>query len=119
LRTPVLAAQDTGEFRLALAEKIASQSPASIPTDALRDLTAGALARHEIAGAIQLLEQERERGFVNINDVFLLVYLYCLHGNVDQAEALAAAEASSIEKDWFVKWLWGDLQAEFGFRPPS
>ncbi len=119
LRTPVLAAEDTDEFRLALAEKFAGQSPASIPIDALRDLTAGALARRDIAGAIQLLEQEKERGFVNINDVFLLIYLYCLHGNVDQAEALAAAEASSIEKDSFVKWLWGDLQAEFGFRPPS
>jgi hypothetical protein len=44
----------------------------------LRDLTAGALARRDIAGAIQLLEQEKERGFVNINDVFLLIYLYCL-----------------------------------------
>jgi spermidine synthase len=119
LRTPVLAAQDTDEFRLALAEKIANQSPASIPIDALRDLTAGALARRDIAGAIQLLEQEKERGFVNINDVFLLIYLYCLNGNVDQAEALATAEASSIEKDEFVKWLWGDLQAEFGFSPPS
>jgi hypothetical protein len=54
------------------------------------------------------LEQEKERGFVNINDVFLLIYLYCLNGNVDQAEALATAEASSIEKDEFAKWLWGD-----------
>jgi len=85
LRTPVLASQDTDEFRLALAEKIASQlahrslgaggSPASIPIDALRDLTAGALARRDIAGAIQLLEQEGERGCVNSNDVFLLIYL--------------------------------------------
>ena len=79
-----------------------------------------ALARRDIAGAIQLLEQEKERGFVNINDVFLLIYLYCLNGNVDQAEALATVEAASIEKeDSFVKWLWSDLQAEFGFRPPS
>jgi hypothetical protein len=81
---------------------------------------ASTLARRDIAGAIQLLEQEKERGFVNINDVFLLIYLYCLNGNVDQAEALATAEAASIEKeDSFVKWLWGDLQAEFGFSPPS
>jgi hypothetical protein len=115
----VLAAQDSDEFRLALAEKFAGQSPASMPIDALRDLVAGALARRDITGAIQLLEQERDRGFANINDLFLLIYLYCLHGNVDQAEALAAAEAGSIQKDWFVDWLWGDLQAEFGFRPPS
>jgi len=45
--------------------------------------------------------------------------LTSLHGNVDRAEALGTAEASLIEKDWFVKWLWGDLQAEFGFLPPS
>jgi spermidine synthase len=119
LRTPVLAAQDSDEFRLALAEKFAGQSAASMPIDALRDLVAGALAGRDIAGAIQLLEQERERGFATINDLFLLIYLYCLHGNIDQAEALAAAEAGSIQKDGFVNWLWGDLQAEFGFRPPS
>jgi hypothetical protein len=45
--------------------------------------------------------------------------LTSLHGNVYQAEALATAEASLIEKDWFVRWLWGDLQAEFRFLPPS
>ena len=109
----MLTAQDTDEFRLALAEKLASQparrslgaggSPASVPIDMLRDLTARALARRDTAVAIRLLEQERERGFVDINDAFLLIYLYCLHGNVDQAEALATAEAALIEKDWFVK----------------
>ena len=119
LRTPVLAAQNSDEFRLALAEKFAGQSSASMPIEALRDLVAGALARRDFAGAIQLLEQERGRGFSNINDLFLLIYLYCLHGNVEKAETLAAAEARSIQKDWFVDWLWGDLQAEFGFRPPS
>ena len=79
---------------------------------------AGALARRDLGGAIQLLETERDRGFTNINDVFLLTYLYCLNGNVEKAETLAAAENASIQKDWFVDWLWGDLQAEFGFRPP-
>jgi spermidine synthase len=119
LRTPVLAAQDSDEFRLALAEEFAGQSPASMPIEALRDLVAGALAHRDFAGAIQLLEQERARGFSNINDLFLLIYLYCLHGNVEKAETLAATEAGSIHRDWFVDWLWGDLQAEFGFRPPS
>jgi hypothetical protein len=118
LRTPVLATQNCDEFRLALAEK-ASQSSASLPMEVLRDLVAGALARRDFAGAIQLLEQEKGRGFSNINDLFLLTYLYCLNGNVEKAEALAAAEAGSIQRDWFVDWLWGDLQAEFGFRPPS
>ena len=64
------------------------------------------------------MEGESPRGFANINDFFLLIYLYCLNGDVEKAEALAAANNQSIQKDWFVDWLWGDLQAEFGFRPP-
>jgi len=117
LRTPVLAVQNSDEFRLALAQKLATDSP-SLPVEALPDLVAGALARRDLHGAIQLLERERDRDFANINNFFLLIYLYCLNGNVEKAEALAAAENGSIQKDWFVDWLWGDLQAEFGFCPP-
>jgi hypothetical protein len=79
---------------------------------------AGALARRDFEIAIRLLEVEKERGFSNSNDLFLLTYLYCLNGSVEKAEALATAEAESIQKDWFVDWLWRELQAEFGFRPP-
>jgi spermidine synthase len=118
LRTPVLAVQNSDEFRLTLAEKLANNSR-SLPVEALHDLVAGALARRDLSGAIQLLESEKDRGFSNINDFFLLIYLYCLNDNVGKAEALAAAKAESVQKDWFVDWLWGDLQAEFGFRPPS
>jgi spermidine synthase len=117
LRTPVLAVQNSDESRLALAQKLATNSP-NLPVDALPDLVAGALARRDLDGAIQLLEREKDRGFANINNFFLLTYLYCLNGKVEKAEALAAAESGSFQKDWFVDWLWGDLQAEFGFRPP-
>jgi spermidine synthase len=117
LRTPVLAVQNSDEFRLALAQKLAADSP-SLAVQALPDLIAGALAQRDFNRAIQLLENERGRGFANINDFFLLTYLYCLTGNVEKAEALASAENGSLQKDWFVDWLWGDLQAEFGFRPP-
>jgi hypothetical protein len=48
-----------------------------------------------------------------------LTYLYCLNGSVEKAEALASARAGSIQKDWFVDWLWGELQAQFGFHPPG
>jgi len=118
LRTPVLAVQNSDEFRLALAEKLAAQSH-SVPAEASPDLVAGALARRDFSAAIQLLETEKDRGFSNINDFFLLIYLHCLNGNVEKAEALAAAEANSIQKDWFVDWLWGELQAQFGFHPPG
>ena len=117
LRTPVLAVQNSDEFRLSLAERLAAHS-ASLPPEASHDLVAGALARRDFGAAIRLLESEKDRGFSNINDFFLLTYLYCVNGSVEKAEALAAAHAGSIKKDWFVDWLWGELQAEFGFRPP-
>jgi len=116
LRAPVLGVQDSDEFRLALAEKLASHSD-SVRLEAVHDLVAGALASRDYARAIQLLEGEKD--FSTVNDFFLLTYLYCLNGNVEKAEALAATHAGSIKKDWFVDWLWGDLQAEFGFRPPA
>jgi predicted membrane-bound spermidine synthase len=117
-RTPVLAVQNSDEFRLALAERLVADLP-SLPPEALPDLVAGALARRDFGAAIQLLENEKDRSFPNSNDFFLLTYLYCLNGSVEKAEALASAKARSIEKDWFVEWLWGELQAEFGFHPPA
>ncbi len=89
-----------------------------MPPDAWHDLVAGALARRDFSAAIRLLEAENESGFSNINDFFLLTYLYCVNGSVEKAEALANSHAGSVEKDWFLDWLWGELQAEFGFRPP-
>jgi hypothetical protein len=117
LRTPVLAVQNSDEFRLVLAERLVADSH-PLPPDALHDLVAGALARRDFGVAIRLLEGEKDRGFANINDFHLLTYLYCVNGRVEKAEAVATAQAGSIRKDWFVDWLWGELQAEFGFRPP-
>jgi hypothetical protein len=90
----------------------------SLPTEAVRDLVAGALARRDFGTAIRLLEGEEGRGFSNNNDLFLLIYLYCHNGSIEKAEALATAKAGSFQNDSFVEWLWGDLQAEFGFQPP-
>jgi spermidine synthase len=118
LRTPVLAVQNSDELRVALAQRLVLLSHPVSP-EALHDLVAGALARRDFGTAIRLLEAEKDRGFSNINDAFLLIYLYCHTGSVDKAETLARAQAGSIQRDWFVDWLWGELQAEFGFRPPS
>jgi spermidine synthase len=117
LRTPVLAVQNSDEFRLSLAERFVTNS-SSLPPETLHDLVAGALARRDFEAAIRMLEVEKDRGFSNINNLFLLTYLYCVNGSVEKAEALATAHAGTIEKDWFVNWLWRELQAEFGFRPP-
>jgi spermidine synthase len=117
LRAPVLAVLNSDEYRLSLAERLAAGSQ-SLPPDASHDLVAGALARRDFNAAIRQLEGEKDRDFPNSNDFYLLTYLYCLNGSVEKAELLAAARAGLIPKDWFVDWLWGELQADFGFHPP-
>lgn len=117
LRSPVLEVLESDEFRLSIARRVADK-PQIFPAEALPDLVAGALAARDIGGAIRLLEREKSEGFTDPNHLLLLIYLSCLNGNVAEAEALAAANAGSIQKDSVVDWLWGNLQAEFGFRPP-
>ncbi len=117
LRTPILEVLKSDEFRVAIAERSIQKSEPAI-AQALPDLVAGALARRDLTRAITLLESEQDQRFDNLNHFFLLTYLYCLNGKVEKAETLAAAHAALIQEDWFVHWLWGDLQAEFGFRPP-
>jgi spermidine synthase len=117
LRTPVLEALGSNEFRLEIAERVARKSETP-PAEIIPDLIAGALARRNIDEAIRLLESENVRGRFGLNDTFLLTYLYCLNGSVQKAETLAANNAALIKRNWFVDWLWGKLQSEFGFHPP-
>ena len=77
LRAPVLDVLNSDEFRLAIAAKAAGKSQ-SVPSEEIPDLVAGALARRDISDAIRLLELEKHRGFNNVNQLFLLIYLYCL-----------------------------------------
>jgi spermidine synthase len=116
LRTPILEVLDSEPFRLSIAERVAHQSPL-VPVQALPDLVAGALAARDFSAAIRLLEVERAQGFAKRNDLLLLTYVYCLNGNVEKAEDVAK-EVVYTPKDKLVDWLWGTLQAEFGFRPP-
>ena len=92
---------------------------ATPPPQALPDLIADALARRNFPDAISFLETKQKLNQFDFDDFFLLIYLYCLNGNVEKAETLAAAESSSLAKNPVVEWLWGKLQAEFGFRPPN
>ena len=117
LRTPVLEVLGSDEFRLAIAERVARKSDTP-PLETIPDLIAGAMARRDIDVAIRLLESEADRGVSSLNDMFLLTYLYCLNGSVAKAEALATANAGSIKRNWFVDWLWGKLETDFGFHPP-
>jgi spermidine synthase len=117
LRTPVLEVLGSDEFRLAIAERIASNSAAP-PLEILPDLIAGALARRDIGEAVRLLEDEKARGIFSLNDTFLLTYVYCLNRSVGKAEELAANNAAAIKKDGFVDWLWAKLETDFGFHPP-
>ena len=117
LRTPVLEVLGSDEFRLAIAERVARKSDTP-PLETLPDLIAGALARRDIDTAIRLLESAKDRGASSLNDIYLLIYLYCLNDSVAKAEALATANAGSIKRNWFVDWLWGKLETDFGFHPP-
>ncbi len=115
LREPVLETLDTNSFRVALAHKAVDnlQPP---PIELLPDLIAEALAQRDYDDAIRLLEDKRTRATTN-RDIFLLTYLYCLNGEVAKAEAVAIGTTDRERP--FVKWLWGKLQAEYGFRPPK
>ena len=117
LRAPVLELFYSDQFRLAIAQRVARKSK-NPPPETLQDLVAGALAARDLNRAISLLESKLDRGLSDLNDLLLLTYLYCLNGSVEKAESFAAANAGSIEKDWFVDWLWKKLQDDFGFRPP-
>ena len=118
LRTPVLEVLGSDGLRLEIAERIAKKAKTP-PLETMPDLIAGALARRDIDGAIQLMEDKKARGAFNLNDTFLLTYLYCLNGSVGKAEALAANNAAAAKKNNSGDWLWGKLQSEFGFHPPT
>jgi len=118
LRTPVLEVLGSDGLRLEIAERIAKKAKTP-PLEIIPDLIAGALARRDIDGAIQLMEDKKARGAFNLNDTFLLTYLYCLNGSVGKAEALAANNAAAAKKNNSGDCLWGKLQSEFGFHPPT
>ena len=117
LRVPVLEVLGSDEFRLSIAETVASNSEIP-PPETVPDLVAGALARRDFDDAIRLLESEKKLGALELNDLFILTYLYCVNGEVKKAEDLVASSSGLIKRDWFVDWLWGKLRAEFGFHPP-
>jgi hypothetical protein len=118
LRIPVLEVLGSDAFRVSIAERVAEKSPTP-PIEIMPDLIAGALAQRNFNRAISFLESEKDQGLLNVNDMFLLTYLYCLNGSVEKAETLVANNAAAIKKDWFVDWLWEKLQTDFGFHPPG
>ena len=116
LREPVLETLGTNSFRVALAEKVAdSLNPP--PTETVPDLVAAALAGRNYGNAIQLLDAKRSSGIANRDDLLLLTYLCCLNREVAKAESIAAKIQNRDEP--LAKWLFGKLQAEYGFGPPD
>jgi predicted membrane-bound spermidine synthase len=118
LRIPVLEVLGSDGLRVSIAERIANDS-ATPPLEVTPDLIAAALAQRNVDRAIQLLENEKDRGVLSVEGTLLLAYLYCLNGSVDKAETLVAASAAMIKKDPFTSWLWEKLRADFGFHPPG
>jgi spermidine synthase len=118
LRMPVLEALGSDDLRFAIAQRVARETdPPS--SDIVPDLVAGALAQRDLAEAIRLLESQKDRGALDVHEIILLTYLYCLNANVDKAEALAAANSAMINKDSSADWLWKKLETDFGFHPPA
>jgi spermidine synthase len=115
LREPVLECLDTNSFRIALAKKSERQSDQQ-PNGVFEDLLADALARRNYGAAIARLEEKRQLGIATPKDIYLLTYIYCLTGEVSKSESVAK---DTHDRRPFVKWLWGKLQAEYGFRPPD
>jgi hypothetical protein len=66
-----------------------------------------------------MLEGKRTRRSATMTDVYLLIYLYCVNGEVDKADALAASDTPPLPNDRGQQDLWRKLQAEFGFHPPQ
>jgi spermidine synthase len=118
LRIPVLEVLESDGLRVSIAERIAKNS-ATPPLEVTPDLIAAALAQRNVDRAIQLLENEKDRGALSVEGTLVLAYLYCLAGSVDKAETLVAANAAAIKKDSFTDWLWEKLRADFGFHPPA
>src|SRR5262245_58794926 len=118
LRIPVLEVLESNGLRVSIAERIAKNS-ATPPLEVTPDLIAAALAQRNVDRAIQLLENEKDRGALSVEGTLVLAYLYSLAGSVDKAETLVAANAAAIKKDSFTDWLWEKLRADFGFHPPA
>jgi spermidine synthase len=118
LRVPVLELLGSDGLRLSIAERVAKKSQPP-PLEIMQDLVAGALAQRDINGAIRLLENKKDRSSLSLDDTYLLTYLYCLNGEVDKAETLAATNAAATKKNSSVDWLWGKLETDFGFHPPQ
>jgi hypothetical protein len=117
LRSPVLAALGSDEFRVEIAERV-SRKGAALPVEALSDLVASALARRDIPNAVILMERKLHEA-PKPDDVLLLSYLYCVDGRVAAAETLANEYGSQLEKQPFAQWMWQKLQTDFGFHPPA
>jgi spermidine synthase len=116
VRTPVLEVLDSDPMRLAIVKEVAHEAGAVVPEE-LPDLVAGALARHDFPGAARFLELKRSQGTAERADILLLTYVYCQAGEVEKAETVAAVLGAD-RSDPETEWMWGKLQAEFGFRPP-
>jgi hypothetical protein len=50
------------------------------PPETMPDLMGGALARRDFDDAIRLLESAKKLGAIELNDLFILTYLYCVNG---------------------------------------
>ncbi|MFL6527814.1 MAG: fused MFS/spermidine synthase [Chthoniobacterales bacterium] len=111
LRSPVLAALGSDEFRVAIAARAGT-------IQAVPDLVAAALAGRDPNRALAWLQKKPESQLTS-EELSLLVYLCCLSGQVRNAEEIASRHLAAFPKNESSAWLWTKLQNDFGFRPPG
>jgi len=116
LREPVLECLGTNSFRVALAKRSEHEKDQQFRGVA-EDMIADALAQRNYAEAIYRLEENRTYHEATQKDIYLLTYAYCVVGEISHAETVAK-DTQDRERP-MTKWLWGKLQAEYGFRPPD
>ena len=90
------------ELRLSIARAGGAQELESPPLEIVPDLIAGALARRDLNERFDCWKVRKIAARSAFGEAFLLTYLYCLNGNVDKAEALAAANCR-IDQQRFVR----------------
>src|SRR5437868_11840341 len=94
-------------------------APTEIYTLSLHD--ALPISRRDFNDAIRLLEKEKELGALELNDLFILTYVYCLAGEVGKAENRSEEHTSELQSrfDLVCRLLLEKKKKKRKYRKPS
>jgi predicted membrane-bound spermidine synthase len=118
LRIPVLDILNSDEIRVSLSKSEYNNGTNYTP-ELLRDVVAGAVASRDLSLATSILAKLSASDAISENDLYLLIYLWCLTGATEEAEKLASSLNNKNSEDWFQAWVWEFLRERFGFSIPG